>query len=609
EAPLLRVTVHLLTAAIFHFGLAEHHAILDGWSASILLAELFESYMEGVAGRAPAARTPPGAGFRDFVGLERQALASEATRSFWSARLAGAEQEPFPRWDARPAPGAAAPLHQEQVPVGAALLARLHRFAAALGVPVKSVLLAAHLRSLSLASGRRELITGLMAHGRPEEEGGDRALGLFLNSLPLRFRLDGGSWAELARATFAAEQELLPHRRYPFARLQQEHGRRPLFETVFNFVHFHLLAGLRGAAGVEVRGAPGHERTNFPLAAHASLAISDSRVGLLLLADGREIGTAQLKALAGIYARTLEAMVDDPRALYELAPILSPAESHQLLAEWNDTRAELPAALSTAHELVAAQARLHPQRAAVVQGGETMLYGELERRSSQLAHALVAAGAGPGARVGICLPPRPELLIALLAVLETGSAYVPLDPAGPPARLAFQVADSGLSWVLTLDELAPALPAGVPIFRLDADRWPAAAKGPPALPAAPESLAYVLYTSGSTGEPKGVMVAHRNLSATIAARLAAYPRPVERWLLLLPFTFDGSLTPIFGTLATGGTLCLPPPGAERDPAGIAQAIAQARVTHLLSLPSWYQQILAAAAVGQLGSLTTCLVAR
>ncbi|HSG38130.1 MAG TPA: amino acid adenylation domain-containing protein, partial [Thermoanaerobaculia bacterium] len=241
---LLRVWAHTLTDDTFELGVTEHHAIVDGWSFSTLLSELFELYFAELGSGSPPPPPAPTHLFRDFIALERAAVESHESQRFWNERLAGRTVLQLPRWPGRPEAPPEPRVRKVHGQLPAETDEALGRFAAAVGVPLKSALLAAHLRVLELLGGSPDILTGLVTNGRPEIEGGERALGLFLNTLPLRLRLSGTAeetWADLVRAAFEAERVLLPHRRVPLAELQRRSGGGSLFEVTFNYTHFHVL--------------------------------------------------------------------------------------------------------------------------------------------------------------------------------------------------------------------------------------------------------------------------------------------------------------------------------------------------------------------------------
>ena len=267
QPPLLRLHAHKLTSDSFYLTLSFHHAILDGWSVATLLAELFSLYTsstpESVAVLAPPARLA----YRDFVALEQTALEDEQARGFWQqqiARLTPTTLPPDPDLPPADAPGA---LATEERQVEQPLAERLEQLARSRGVPLKTLLLAAHLRCLALVSGQASVTTGLVTNGRPEAEDGERLLGLFLNTLPVSATLEG-SWNQLIGQTAKAERQLLPQRRFPLARIQQMAAGRELFETAFNYNHFHIYDQLEQLDSLAIDEPTVFEYTNFPLMAN-----------------------------------------------------------------------------------------------------------------------------------------------------------------------------------------------------------------------------------------------------------------------------------------------------------------------------------------------------
>ena len=243
--PLLRLHVQRRRDDALQLTITDCHPLLDGWSLHTVLAEWFAAYFAHLAG-TPAPPAPPLAThFRDFVAREQAVLADPAARTFWETTLAGATATRLPRWPAAARPPAPRRTGRLTTPLAAPLTAALHAAARATAVPLKTVLLAAHLRVVAQLTGQADVLTGLVTHGRPETPDSDRVCGLFLNTVPLRLPLGGGSWRALLRATFEAEWRLLPYRHFPLAALQQQrHDREPLFEVAFNYVHFHVVGDL-----------------------------------------------------------------------------------------------------------------------------------------------------------------------------------------------------------------------------------------------------------------------------------------------------------------------------------------------------------------------------
>jgi amino acid adenylation domain-containing protein len=611
--PLLRLWVYLLDAESFELGLAQHHAIVDGWSFAVMLAELLALYQDGLAGGERLPPPPPAGLFRDFVALERQAMESEESRRFWRETLAGRSLLEVPRWPGGPPapPGPLPPRLQEiSWPLPAAAVAALGRLAAASGAPLKTLLLAAHLRVLALLGGSCDVLTGLVANGRPEEEGGERAVGLFLNTLPLRVLLAEGSWLDLVRAALAAELAVLPHRRVPLAEIQRrESGGAALFEVTFNYTHFHVLRSLREergtAAGIEVLAARSRVDTHFVLTVDFSRAPLDAEgMDLVMQYDAARLHATQALGHAELYLRTLAAMAEEPERSWSAAPLLSEAQRHQLVAEWNDTAAPAPRD-ACLHTLFEAQVDRTPEAVAVECEGASLTYRELDLRANRLARRLRSLGVGLEARVALCVERSPEMVLGMLAALKAGAAYVPLDPDYPPARLAWLLGDAGVSVLLTSERLSRELPQVAPAVVLDGGKAASPGAGDERLPAVAfaGSLAYLIYTSGSSGRPKGVMVHHGGVVNRLLWAQRAYPVTArDRILQKASFSFDFSVWECFAPLAAGARLVLARPGGHRDVAYLVQTIRERQITLVHFIPSLLQHFAAAEGIERCASL-------
>lgn len=252
-----------------------------------------------------------------------------------------------------------------------------------------------------------------------------------------------------------------------------------------------------------------------------------------------------------------------------------------------------------------------PARVALVRESQQLTYGDLERRSAQLAAHLAALGAGPERRVGVCLANPLDMIVAILAVLRCGATYLPLDVAYPQARLRYMLADAGAAWLIVDERQAQAdLCDGLPVTSLvfgDAMQTPA---GHPGVDADlhPETAAYMIYTSGSTGQPKGVCVPHAAILASTAARGLGYRDPPQCFLLLSSFSFDSSIAGIFWTLGSGGTLVMTTPEVVHDITCLSELVRARQITHTLMVPSLYATLLSSGDPATLTSLRTVIVA-
>ena len=594
HAPLLRVLVHELGHDKVQMTFSFHHAILDGWSLASLQTELFQEYLKArAAGTRVVALAPLAARFRQAVATERAALACDATRAFWRAYLSGAEPGQLPPL----LPDGRAEASEAELAVPAPLRARLARLAESWRLPLRSLLLTVHLRVLGMLTGGADVMTGMVTHIRPEATDGERVLGMFLNTLPLRADLGTHrSWHDLARACFDAELAAMPHRHYPYAQMYIDSDRSARLESAFNYVNFHVYQGLRGAAGIELLGSSRFEKTNFPLTVHAV----EHGAGLRLLVHGDPLRLAptQVERIAGYFLAMLDDMASHPDGTHA-GDYLGAAERDLVLARWNATPALRPEQ-DLVHAMFERQARLSPAAIALVSEDRRLSYGDLNARANRLAHHLIRLGVRPDERVAVCAERSVEMVVALLAVLKAGAAYVPLDPDLPAGRLRWMLADSAPLALLTQRHLADAglAAADVPVIVLDdgAPAWDGESDEDPRphqLGLTGKHLAYVIYTSGSTGQPKGVMNEHRAVVNRLAWGQQAYSLGHDDAVLQkTPFGFDVSVWEFFWPLLAGARLVLASPGKHKDPAYLARIVRRENITVMHFVPSMLAAFLA-----------------
>ncbi len=575
--PLLRFAVHLCGAATFALSVIEHHAILDGWSDMRMLEELERHYRARLAGQELWLPEIPST-YRDFVAAERRVLADATSREYWMALLRGADGELLPK-------AAVVTAHRNQrfdVPIAREQSAALRALADREGLPLKALLTAAHLLVLRAFSGRDELVTGVVSSSRLEEAGGDEVIGVFLNTLPLRLdlasaALAGASLLTLAREVFTAEQLAAPHRRYPLPQMYRDLGTELHLDSYVNFMDFHT--DRRRALGSRMAVTAGVAETNYPLAVDFLIDPEHQSLLLWLDCDLGALSLAHCERLVGYYQRALAAMAEQPERAVADLDLLS-EEERTLIAGWNDTAVSYDRD-ATVHGAFERWARQTPEAIALAHGGGELSYAELETRASRLADRLRRAGVERGDRVGVNMTRGHELVIALLAVMKAGAAYVPMDPTFPRSRLELIASDAAIACLLvcgggvenvaapvTIDlaeaeELASSPAAGAPGA---AEKTVASGSG--------DDLAYVIYTSGSTGRPKGTELRHRNVINFFAGMdRTVRCEPDDVILAVTSVSFDISVLELLWPLARGAKVVIASEGivhhltpAERPPA-------------------------------------------
>ena len=549
-----------------------HHINGDGWSFNVIRSEVAACY----AGLPlPAAPT-------QYSELAAAADPDTADLGWWVERLAGAPALELPTDRPRPARRTAAG-GDVRFEIPAELLAGVRALARQARCTPYMVLLAAYQVLLARHSGQRDFCVGTPSAGRGHTQL-EGVVGLLSTTMVLRCQLaaDAG-FDTLLRDTRGRVLAALAHPDVPFERLvsalttERDLSRTPLYQALFA-LHTHDDAA---------DPLPGLDSEPFPLGWHPartdlSLDLYEQPGGGLLgvlihSADLFEGGTAQ--RLAQRYLRLLGSVLADPALPVGRLDLLPPTE-RELLATWNDTAVELPA--RTLVDLVLDRAAATPDAVAVVCGPVSVGYRALVAAAAGLARTLAGRGVGPGSVVAVRGSRRAQTVVALLGVAMTGAAYVPVDPDYPQARVAHVLADCGAA--LTLDD---ADLDGVLDPVADLDGALSGVRGP-----RPQDTAYVLYTSGSTGLPKGVVVPHRALANFLLAMGALTGSAADhRWLALTSLSFDISALELYLPLVTGGRVVIADRPTSLDGAALAQLVRAEGVTHVQATPSGWRVLL------------------
>jgi amino acid adenylation domain-containing protein/non-ribosomal peptide synthase protein (TIGR01720 family) len=575
-----------------------HHLILDHTGFRLVRQRIAEHYAAILAGRTAGLAAPPPLA----VLLEEDARYLDSSefgedRDYWRDRCAA-----LPPAIRLGQPGADAP--GDEVCRAAAVLdaadaGRLSEAAADAGVWRSALLVAAAAAYCHRLTGLDDVVLGLVMAGRVSAETA-KVPGMTVNVVPLRLTVAAGlSFTELISAAADEIFDALEHQRYPGENLRADLGLRPgeaLFGPVVNVVSF---SGELALAGCRVSG---HLLSRGP-AADCEFTISDRGDGGLAIdldANAGRYSEAVNQAQCERFTRYLAALAADPEQGVDEAGLLTEAERRQVLVDWNEPGAVSGPARTLAG-LFAAQAARAPGAVAVVCGPDELSYAELNAAAGQLARLLVARGAGPGRIVGLLLERSADLVVAVLAVVKAGAAYLPVDPGYPASRVEFMVNDTRPACVVTTAGLAGRLPESAPVLELDdpaaaaelADLGESASR---AEPSSPQDPAYVIYTSGSTGAPKGVVVTQGNLTALLAAGERRFGfGPADVWLLFHSYTFDFSVWEMWGALASGGRLVIPSHLDTRSPDRVLTLAAEQGVTVLNQTPSAFYQFMRAEA--------------
>ncbi|MGW0778948.1 amino acid adenylation domain-containing protein, partial [Streptomyces sp. NPDC002835] len=552
KAPLMRFAL-LRTAGDRHrLVITNHHILLDGWSMPVLVKELLALYgHEGDGSRLPHV-TPNREYLTWIAGQDR--TAAEAA---WRQVLDGLDEPTLVAPGGRD--GSPAAPDRVTVDLPAAVTEQLTALSRTGGVTLNTLFQGAWAMVVGQLTGREDVVFGGTVSGRPPQVPGiESMVGLFINTLPVRVTLDPAQPLGALLGRLQDQQAgLMDHQYLGLTDIQQATGHGELFDTLVVFENYPLDADvLEIGHGLTVTGIEGHDATHYPL---ILTAVPGERLQLRLDFRTDLFDTAAAEALMARLVRVLENAAQSYDAPVGRIPLLGQDERDQLLVTWNDSEGDerddraVPA-------LFGDLAVWSPSTAAVVADAGAVSYGELDARANRLAHRLLAAGVGPEDRVALYMERSADLVAALLAVLKAGGAYVPLDPRFPESRIGHILTETGAT-VLLVDsaEAVPGAASGLTV--IEAGQALAAADAPshdPGVTVRPDQLAYVMFTSGSTGLPKGVGVTHRDIAALAADR--RFEDGHERVLLHSPTAFDASTYELWVPLLGGGQVVVAPPG-------------------------------------------------
>jgi len=562
-----------------------HHAVSDLASARLLLGDFTRAYRGECLPELPLQ-------YKDYAAWQEGRLAGERGRQlaeYWLGRFAG--EIPvlnLPADFARPAMQTFEGLREARR-LDEDLSAQVRRFCEREGVTLFTFFLAAYQVLLARYCGQEDVVVGTPVLGRDRPEW-EEMLGMFVNLLAVRGRPERGKGlGEYAREVQRLMLDDLEHQDYPFEELvgklplEKDLSRHPLFDTVFSLVE--------AEGGTEELEAIGARRVNTrATAARFDLTVSvqagGSGIGVSFEYATRLFTAETIKRMWGHYERVVRHMARDPAMRIGEIELAGPEERAWLLRTFGETPAGFPQDRGVP-ELFEAQARLRPGAVAVSSGTRKLTFGELNATANRLARRLRREGAASESLVGILADRSWEMVVALLAVLKAGAAYMPIDPEHPRERIDYMLRDSRCALVLAQPRLEPLLAGHSAKTLLLEDAAMLTGDGTDLGVASREQgLMYVMYTSGSTGRPKGAMVTHGAVANHLlwAARTCAMDE-TDVILQKTTYTFDLSIWELFLGAVTGARLCLLPAGAEKDMGEVARTMREERVTTVVFVPS------------------------
>ncbi|MFO0762661.1 MAG: amino acid adenylation domain-containing protein [Byssovorax sp.] len=601
RGPLLRARLIDLGEGMHLLVLTMHHIVSDGRSVDILREEvtaLYEAFQRGEASPLPELPVQ----YADFAAWQRKWLHGEVMDrqlGYWRDALRGAPQAIDLPAD-RPRP--IVPSHRGArtfFTLSPELSQALRALARKENATLFMILLAAYDVLLHRYTGQDDILVGSPIAGRTSAAT-EGLIGFFVNTLVLRGRFaERATFVDLLRDVREACLGAYAHQDVPFERLvaelatERDMTRAPLVQVVFSLQNVARdRAAPEGQQVTKTGGTIEDATAKFDL--------------LLVMVDGQKslsghfeyardlFDTPTIERMTGHFLALLEAAVKAPEAEVAGLPMLAEAERQTLLSGWNATFADYPRE-QTLHGLFEQKAHETPEATALLFEGQSIDYRSLNEEANRLAHHLRSLGAGKGMAIGICVERSPAMVVALLAVLKTGAAYVPLDPTYPRERLALMVEISRATILVTQEKLLGALPSHG-LDRISIDRAESLLAGQPthdlALEVDPWDIAYVMYTSGSTGAPKGVAGTHTGMVNRLTWMWSRYPfQPGEVCCQKTTLSFGDSIWEIFGPLLQGVPAVLIPSEILKDTRRFVDALAEHRVSRLVLVPSLLRAML------------------
>ena len=568
-----RVALICIAGDLHRFVLTSHHIVIDGWSLPILLQEMFAAYY----GQWLPAPVP----YRNFVTwLAGRDI--DAARTAWSDVLAGFDSPTLVGPPDRMGLGRRG-VESFLVPEETTRI--LGELARSCHTTVNIVLQAAWALLLSSLTGQHDVVFGTAVSGRPAEvAGADSMVGLLINTVPVRADLSAATTVgDLLDQLQSAHNHTLEHEHLALNEIHRITGHDRLFDTAFAYENYPIETGqLSVVDGLAITDVARHESNHYPLAVQA---LPGDELGLRVEYDTDLFDAATVEMLVKRLRRVLDLMIADPARRLASMDVLDEAESARLDGWANRAALSRPVPVSgSIPALFATQVERAPEAVAVTFEGRAMTYAALDEASNRLAHLLVARGAGPGQCVALLFNRCVDAVVAIAAVLKSGAAYVPIDPAYPDARVGMIVADAAPVVAVTTAGLIDRLDAcGVAVVRVDdPDVGVQPSTGLP-LPAA-DDVAHIIYTSGTTGVPKGVAVTHRN-AIQLLETLDRYLPAAGAWAQCHSYGFDSSVWEIWGSLLHGGRLVVVPESVAASPDDLNALLVAERISVLTRTPS------------------------
>ncbi|EPR13013.1 non-ribosomal peptide synthetase [Ruminiclostridium papyrosolvens] len=567
--------------------LSFQHAVLDGWSVAALMTEIMAYYSKLLKGET-VENLPLKCSYKDYVAINLSRKANKSTQKFWNDLLKGYTRTKLPFNISGKRLNKDTENKILKKSFNSELLNRLQEKAKKYQCTLKEICLSAYLYLMGVITTENDIVTGVVTHERPALEDSENILGCFLNSVPLRLKVEKEiDKLDLLNKVKDYEKNVKAHELFlgDISNIIGEvnNNGNPVFDTLFNFTDFHVMEDImntefaaRSYYELDLKSA---EMTNTLFDLEVSKTLDNFEMQIKY--SSAFFQSEDIETAAGLYERILEKFSSDDKVIVG-EDLLTNEELKEILFSSNNTKVKYDS-YKKIHELFEEQAQKSPESIALISDGRTLTYGKLDEYSNRLSHQLISKGVKSGDHVALISQRNFEMIIGMLGILKAGGAYVPIDPDYPTSRKEYIVSNSDVSAVVTDMDYDFPHKNTVIINYGDMELYPAYR---PDISIDSSQLAYVIYTSGSTGSPKGVMIEHHsavNLISWVNREFNVSKN--DRLLFITSMCFDLSVYDIFGILAAGGSVVVAKKEQVQNPSDLKNLVKTERITFWDSVPS------------------------
>ncbi len=606
QAPLMRLMLLQLTEKHYKFIWSHHHLILDGWSSSLLIQEVFTYYQLLSEGKDIQLQKPRP--YRDYIAwIQKQDLSKtdifwqQYLKSFTKITTLGIENNFGNQVSGNNNYHTQTLRFPKEKTADLQSLSRQHQ------LTLNTIIQGAWAILLNRYSGENDIVFGGVVSGRPSTLAGvESMVGVFINTLPIRINVNSQDFfVHWLKKLQIQQNEVRPYEYTPLIEIQKWSeipSGQPLFTSIFNFQNYPVNFPLQQPINnLQISNINTFIHPHYPL--NVSIQV-DTELSIEFFYNRHYFDDEKITRMLGHFQTLLEGIVANPQQrIYEL-PLLTNDELYQLLEEWNYTQADYPQE-QCIQQLFEAQAQTTPDAIAVVfvdaqstasrRVNEQLTYRELNTKANQLAHYLQKLGVKPEVLVGVCVEPGLPMIIALLAIFKAGGAYIPLDPKFPQERLGYMLEDSQISVLLTQEYLLAKLPphqARVICLNREWESINLQGINTPKINLEPDNLMYTIYTSGSTGKPKGVQIVHRSaVNFLTAMQRKLQLTNADKLLSVTTLSFDIAILEIFLPLITGAKLVLVSREVATDGGQLLKQLNHSATTIMQATPATWRMLL------------------